>query len=244
MNKSKMETDVRWKAFYRLAGVTALLIVLVGLTDTVTSMLGGAVHENSSVSITDWFALFATHPLNALGNLGLFNILTLSFGIPLYLALFNLHREDNPSFAGLAALLFVMGTTIYIASNTVFSMLALSSQYALATEAQKPLLEAAGRALLAQGADLTPGTFMGFLFSQIAGLMMALVLLRGRIFSKVTGWLGVVGFAVMLVFFSVAAFIPTQFNTAIMISAPGGLLLLAYNILLARRLFQLASQGA
>jgi hypothetical protein len=156
------------------------------------------------------------------------------------LALFHLHRETNPSFAGLAAILFVLGTGIYISSNTVFSMLALSNQYALASESQKPLLEAAGRALLAQGADLTPGTFMGFLFSQIAGLMMAVVLLRDGIFSKVTAWLGVAGFAIMLVFFSMAAFSPAEFNTAIMISAPGGLLLLAYNILLARRLFRLA----
>jgi hypothetical protein len=238
-----MEIDVHWKLFYRCAATLALLIVLVGLVDTVTSMLGGAAHENSTVSIVDWFTLFETNRLGALGNLGLFNILTLSFGIPLYLALFQLHRETNPSFAGLAAILFVLGTGIYISSNTVFSMLALSDQYALANESQKPLIEAAGRALLAQGADLTPGTFMGFLFSQTAGLMMAFVLLRGGIFSKVTAWLGVAGFAVMLVFFSMTAFSPAQFNTAIMISAPGGLLLLAYNILLARRLFQLAGSG-
>lgn len=240
MEKSKIESDARWKTFNRLAATMALLIVLVGLIDTVTSMLGGAAHENTTVSVLDWFQLFETNRLNALGNLGLFNILTLSFGIPLYLALFRLHREINPAFAGLAAVLFVMGTTIYISSNTVFSMLALSNQYVLAGESQKPLLEAAGRALLAQGADLTLGTFMGFLFSQTAGLIMAIVVLRGGIFSKVTGWLGAAGFAVMLVFFSMAAFFPAQFNTAIMISAPGGLLLLAYNILLARRLFQLA----
>jgi hypothetical protein len=44
----------------------------------------------------------------------------------------------------------------------------------------------------------------------------------------------------MLVFFTVAAFIPAQFTLAIMISAPGGFLLIAYHILLARRLFQVA----
>lgn len=240
MNKSKIETDARWNNFYKFAAVAALLIVLVGLVDIVTSMTGGEVQENSAVNVVDWFMLFQTNRLAALGNLGLFNILTLSFGIPLYLALFNIHRQTDPAFGGLALILFVMGTGIYISSNTVFSMLALSNQYAVATEIQKPLLEAAGRALLAQGADLTPGTFLGFFFTQSAVLLMSFVLLRGGIFSKTTGWLGLAGFGLMLIFFVVAAFVPAQFTTALMISAPGGLLLMAYQILLARRLFQLA----
>ena len=240
MNRSKIETDARWINFYKVAAIASLLIVLVGLVDIVTSMMGGEVHENSAVNMVDWFMLFQTNRLGALGNLGLFNILTLSLGLPLYLALFNIHRQTDPSFGGLAVLLFVMGTGIYISSNSIFSILALSDQYAVASEAQKPLLEAAGRALLAQGADLTPGTFMGFFFTQCAAILMAFVILQGGVFNKTTGWLGVAGFGIMLVFFFIAAFVPGQFNTAVMISAPGGLLLMAYQILLARRLFQLA----
>ena len=234
------EKDPRWTSFYKIAAIASLLIVLVGLVDIVTSMLGGEAQANNLVRVEDWFALFQTNRLTALGNLGLFNILTLSLGIPLYLALFNLHKQNHPAFAALAAILFVMGTAIYISSNTIFSMQALSNQYATASEAQKPVLEAAGRALLAQGADLTPGTLMGFLFTQSAGLLMALVLMRSEVFGKVIPWLGVIGFSLMLVFFSIAAFVPGQFNTAMMISAPGGLLLMAYQILLARRLFQLS----
>jgi len=239
MNKSKIETDSGWNNFYKFAAIAALLIVLVGLVDIITSMTGGEARENSAVNVVDWFMLFQTNRLAALGNLGLFNILTLSFGIPLYLALFNIHRQTNPAFGRLALILFVMGTGIYISSNTVFSMLALSNQYAVATEAQKPLLESAGRALLAQGADLTPGTFVGFFFTQSAAMLMSFVLLRGGIFSKTTGWLGLVGFGLMLIFFFITAFAPAQFTTALMISAPGGLLLMAYQILISRRLFQL-----
>ena len=233
-------SDARWKSFYKLAAVAALLIVLTGLVDTVTSMLAGEASVNTEIGVTEWFTLFQSDRLAALGSLGLFNIITLSLGIPLYLALFNLHRQNQPSFATLAVILFAVGTGIYISSNTVFSMLALSDQYSAASEAQKPLLEAAGRALLAQGADLTPGTFMGFLFTQSAALMMAFVLLNGGIFSKVTAWLGAAGFGLMLVFFTMAAFVPEQFTTAMMISALGGLLLIAYHILLASKFLQLA----
>ena len=105
--------------------------------DIVTSMTGGEVQENSAVNVVNWFILFQTYRLAALGNLGLFNILTLSLGIPLYLALFNAHRQTNSAFGGLALILFVMGTGIYISSNTVFSMLALSEQYGVAAESQR-----------------------------------------------------------------------------------------------------------
>jgi len=230
----------RWSGFYKFAGIASLLIVLVGLVDIVTSMLGGEAHANATILIEDWFALFDANPLTALGNLGLFNILTLSLGIPLYLALFNIHKLKYPAFSSLAAILFLMGTAIYISSNTVFSMQAISNQYASASGVQKPLLEAAGRALLAQGADLSAGTFMGFLFTQTAGLIMALVLMQSGVFGKITSWLGAVGFGLMLIFFWIAAFAPEHFNTAMMFSAPGGLLLMAYQVLLARKLFQLS----
>lgn len=239
MNTVDRVSDGRWKDFYKLAGTAALLIVLMGLIDTVLSMLGGEARENSAIPVTEWFALFQSHPITALSNLGLINIITQTLGIPVYLALFNAHRRGNIGFAALSAILFCMGTAIYISSNTVFSMLALSSQYASATEAQKVLLEAAGRAALAQGADLTPGTFMGFLFTQAAGVIMALVILRGGIFGKWTGWVGLLGFSCMLLFFSLTAFAPALFASAMMIAMPGGLLLMAYQLLVARKLFQL-----
>ena len=244
MIKNSSGNKGSWRNYYIFSAVAALLIVVVGLVDSVTSMSAGEVQVNSAIGVVDWFALFQSNRLSALGNLGLFNILTLSLGVPVYLALYQIHRQSLPSFALLAAVLFLMGTAIYISSNTVFSMLALSNQYVVATGEQKQFLEAAGRALLAQGADLTPGTYMGFFFTQIAGMLMAVVLMRGGVFGKITGWLGTVGFGLMLIFFTIAAFAPSHFNTAILISAPGGLLLIAYQILLARKLFQLARKEA
>jgi hypothetical protein len=236
MEKKDYETS--WKALYKIAGIMALLIVLVGLADIALSMMGGETRSNSAIAVTEWFSLFQSNRIAALSNLGLINIITLSLGIPIYLAMFGIHRHSNPAFAGLAAILFFMGAAIYISSNSVFSVLALSTQYAVATEAQKPLLEAAGRAALAQGADLTPGTFMGLFFAQIGGFIMAMVILRGGLFGKWTAWFGLFGFGCMILFFPLAAFAPEQFTIAMLISMFGGLALMVYHILLARRLFQ------
>lgn len=229
----------RWKSFYKVAATTALLIVLVGVVDIVLSMLGGEAKANNVVTVTEWFMLFQTNRIAALSNLGLINIITLTLGIPIYLALYNVHRHDNPAFAALSPVLFFIGTAIYISSNTVFSMLALSTQYATATDAQKILLEAAGRAALAQGADLTPGTFMGFFFTQTAGIVITMVMLRGGVFSKWTAWIGLLGFGCMFVFFILAAFAPALYAAALMLAMFGGLLLMAYHIMIARKLFQL-----
>jgi hypothetical protein len=241
MDKSEIKlNDAYWKDFYKVAGTAAVLIVLAGLVDTITSMLGGEARETSSVSVLEWFTLFQSNPFYALSNLGLINIITLTLGIPLYLALYNIHRRDNPGFAMLAAALFFIGTAVYTSTNTVFSMFALSDQYEAAAVSQKALLEAAGRAVLAQGADLTPGTFMGFFFTQTAGMIMTSVMLRARVFSNWTARVGLVGFVLTSIFFLLAAFMPASYGAALIFAMLGGLLLLGYHLMLARRFFQLA----
>jgi hypothetical protein len=101
------------------------------------------------------------------------------------------------------------------------------------------LLEAAGRSLLAQGADLTPGTFMGFFFTQTAGLLITSLMLSGRVFSKWVAMTGLAGYILMSIFFILAAFAPGNYDTAMAFAMPGGLLLLAYQVMLGRRFFQL-----
>ena len=72
------------------------------------------------------FRFFRTTASHAFSYLGLINITTLTLGIPIYLALCHAHWRTQPAFAALAAVFFFVGTAIYIASNTVFSMFALS----------------------------------------------------------------------------------------------------------------------
>ncbi len=235
--KSKPNYSV--KALYRVAAAMAVLIILAGLTDALTSM-GAEARDNSTVSIIEWFTLFQTDRFAAFSRLGVINITTLSLCIPIYLAFTQAFRQHRPALAMLASILFFIGTAVYLSSNTVFSLFALSQQYATASEAHKPLLEAAGRALLAQGADLTSGTFVGLFLTQIAGLLITSGMLRGEVFGKWTGWLGLVGYSLMSTFFILTAFVPSQYNTAMLIAAPGALFMIAYQILLARRFFQLS----
>jgi hypothetical protein len=238
MDQSKIETNTQWKAFYKMAGTMALLIALVGLIDAITSM-GVEARDNRTVGIIEWFTLFQANRFYAFSSLGVINIVTLSLGIPIYLALSHAHRQERPAFCALAAVLFFIGAAIYFSSNTIFSLFAVSRQYAVAAESQKPLLEAAGRALLAQGADLTPGTFKGFFLTQSAGLLITGLMLCSRVFGKWVGGTGLIGYGLTSIFFILAAFAPGNYDLAMAFAMPGGLLLLAYQIMLGRRFFQL-----
>lgn len=242
MELTHEKTTVQWKTFYQIAALMALLIVLAGLVDTVTSMLAGEARENSTVSVVEWFSSFQNNRFYAFSNLGVINMITLSLGTPIYLALYHAHRRVRPTLAALAAVSFFTGVAIYLSSNTVFSMFALSQQYASASEAQKPALVAAGTALLAQGADLTPGTFMGFFFTQTAGILISIAMLQGRVFNQWAARFGLAGYGITSIFFVLTAFVPRLFDTAMLLAAPGGLLLIVYQILLAREFSRISRQ--
>jgi len=120
-------------------------------------------------------------------------------------------------------------------------MLDLSIQYAAATtDAQRTILEAAGQAMLAVGQSHTPGTFIGFFFCEIAGIMISLAMLRGGIFSKPNAYAGILGFGMLLVYEICQSFVPTLLGVNLIFAMIGGLLNLVWYGLIARRLLQLA----
>ncbi len=236
MEQNLMVLKTQPKVFYKVAGVMAILIVFAALSDVITS-IGVAAQDNRIIQIAEWFKLFQTNSFQAFSRLGVINIVTLSLGIPIYLAFNQVFSKDRPALAAFASILFFIGSAVYLSSNTVFAQFALSQQYAIATTAQRPLLEAAGFSLLSQGADLTPGTFIGLFLTQIAGLVITSAMLRKSVFGKWTGWAGLAGFSFMSVFFILAAFFPEHYTTAMMLAMPGGLILMAYHIMLARKFF-------
>lgn len=233
-------TSSNWPSFYKLGGIAALFSVLVILTDIALTFFPAGAEPPGTMTAVDWFQLFQDNWFFGLRNLGLLpNILNLSLSIPVFLALYEAHRQTNKAYAALALVLSLVGTAIYLSNNAAFPMLALSTRYeAATTDAQRTLLAAAGEAILARGEDFTPGAFMGFLFSEIAMVAMALVMLRGEIFSKATAYTGILGSLFLTTFTIWTTFIPKLFEIAMIFALIGGLLSIAWNILTARKLLQ------
>jgi hypothetical protein len=118
---------------------------------------------------------------------------------------------------------------------TIFS---LSDQYATATtDAQRSMLLAAGQATLAihynAGYEGT-GLYLSFFCVTVAGLISSAVMLRSRIFSKVTAYVGLLANGFGLGYYLVLAFAPAMIALPLSISA---IFLLTWYVLIGRQLW-------
>lgn len=232
--------DSSWKSLYKIAGATVLIAVLLMLLDIITTIISKETIKFGTFTAIDWFTIFHNNWFSGLRNLGLLNVMEMTLTVPMFFALYAAHRHVNKTYAALAMILSLAGMAIYISNNAAVPMLVLSGKYAAAaTDAQRSLLAAAGEAILARGEDFTPGAFMGFFLGEIATLTISFVMLRGRIFSKVTAYTGIFGVALLTAYTICATFIPALQGVAMIFAMIGGPLSMVWSILIARRLFQL-----
>lgn len=231
--------DSNWKWIYIIGGVAALIPVLIFLLDIFLTF-GGENVRYGTLSAIQMFQLFQSNWLGGLRYLGFINVVSLTLGVPLFFALYAAHRRILKPYATLALILYLIGVTVYISDNAAIPMLALSTKYAAATtDAQRMLLASAGEAILARGEDFTLGGFYGLFITGIAGMIFSIILLKGRIFSKITAYLGILGFLLLLIYTTWATFVSISYETAIIFGGVGGIFTTLWYIFVARRLFQL-----
>jgi hypothetical protein len=196
--------------------------------------------EPGARTVLDWFALFQANAYHGFRELGLLNVLNLVLGIPLFLTLYAAHRRVGGAYAALALVLFLFGGAIYVANNAAVPMYVLSGEYAAATtDVQRAALAAAGEAVLARGGDFTPGSLPGFILPSLGQILMSCVMLRGGVFGRATAWFGIVGFTLLLVFTVWTTLVAGALGAAMLIALPAGLLVMVWNVLVARMLLRL-----
>jgi hypothetical protein len=93
--------------------------------------------------------------------------------------------------------------------------------------------------MLVRGAHGSTGIFLGFFIPNIANFLMSIVMLKGRIFSKVNSWLGIIGSTLMMLYIILVNFGSGVENTATAFAMPGGLLLMVWMIIFTIKLFNL-----
>jgi len=233
------------RSLYRTAGIAALITVAVMVVEMLITLLPAGAHGGVEVmTVVDWFELFQNNGFMGLRNLGLMNMLAIVFTIPIYVALCLIHRRSHGAFAALAAILFFVGVAIYLSNNTAFSMLSLSRSYeTAASEAEKTMILAAGKALLARGESHTAGTFLGFLFLDAAGIAISLVMLRARVFGVVAALAGTLGYLFLLLFDIFSSFVPALFEAAMLFVLIGGPLSLLWDVLIAVEFLRVGFRG-
>lgn len=236
--------DPAWRSLYLVGAVAALLTVLNGIAEIAITFFPGGGMTSTPVSAADWFTLFQSSRFLGLRNLGLLNIFFTILSIPVFYALYAVHRRSLPAFAGLALIVAFIGATVFLSTNRAFPMLALSARYAAAaTEAQRSALAAAGEAMLAVGESHTAGTFLAFVLSSAAGVGISIVMLRGKLFGKAGSIIGIIGFSLLLIFEVASDFAP-GFTASFIFALIGGPLSLAWDLLVALGLLRLGMAKA
>jgi len=234
-----LEENKNRQSLYFVGGGAAISTILVGLVEIMITFLPGG--NTSADTVFDWFLLFQQNPFMGLRNLGLLNIFFNAFGILTFFSLFAALRRTNQALAALAMIISFIGIAVFFATNRAFAMLAVSNQYTLATtEVQRSILAGAGQALLAVGQSHTPGTFIAFFLSETAGILMSICMLGSKVFSKTNAIVGILGFGMLLIFEISASFAFSLQSQVMVLAMMGGLLSLFWDILIAKKLFQLS----
>jgi len=233
-------SDKQWKVIYKVGAITTLIVLCGIILDMIIgSITGGNIAELPQTAV-ERFKQFKEFPLLGLYNLDLLNIINQLILIPSIFALYAAHRETSRNFAMLSLILFLVGTTIFVTGNTALTMLDLSHKY-FATESneQRMLLAAAGEAMLAKGSHGSLSVFIGFALPTIANVLMSCVMLIGKVFSRATSIIGIIGNSLMVVYIIMVTFMPTVETMATVFAMPAGLLAMTWMIMFTIKLFKL-----
>jgi hypothetical protein len=180
-----------WKVLYKIAAIASLIsAALIPVAGYFFFMYPPTGFDPTYTNTLGWFKLFSDNWLAGLFNLDLVMVIDNILVIPVFLSLYLILRKTNETLTLIGLIIGLIGIATYFAINPAFSMLSLSRQYALATE-NKDTLIAAGQTLLA----IYQGTgFVTYLMlASATGILMGIVMLQGKIFSRITAWSGILG---------------------------------------------------
>ena len=203
--------DSRWKGLYIAGGLAAFSMLIFMIFQIIVYVIWPPPSTTAG-----YFSLFQTNWLLGLLSLDLLYIVDSVLLILIYLAVYFVLRKAAESSMLIALIFGIVGIAAYFASNTAFEMLSLSNQYAAATtEAQKTMFITVGQVML----ETYKGTAFDiyYVLNTIVLFIFSPVMLRSRLFSGATAYLGFLAGILMIVpstagtlglYFSLASLIP------------------------------------
>jgi hypothetical protein len=232
VNESKNNRE----GIHNMGGVTALILLAYCLaTMVLVFTLGGP-----PATAQETFDMLRANRLVGLLRLDVLTTMVMPLYYLLFASLYAALRKTHGDTAKLAAILGCAGLTLFLASPSFTSWLTLSDKFATATgEAQKTLLLAAGETIMATDMWHSSSALVGGLLLQTSTLLISILMLRGSVFGKATGWVGVFTHGLDLLHIPALLFAPA---IGVVLMITGGTLYLAWFPLLARDFFRLAKE--
>ena len=221
--------DPRWVDLYRIGGITCIILALLVVFAVIAFFIWP--YKPGFTSTLNIFTTLQNDLLGGLISLDVFFIAGTLLSILPLLALYVALKPVNESYALIALTFGLIAVVSLIPARPISELVFLSNRYAAAADdnARNQAL-AAGEAMLA----FFNGTawMVNIVLAAVSGLISSLLMLRGMIFSKATGYLGMICNIATLCFFIPIIGIPLLF-----ISTLGGAI---WQLMVGRRFLQLA----
>ena len=191
---------------YKTSAVAALLQLAVVLVYFVVIATVGGKPD----TVEEYLTVFQNNRWAGFLRGDIFNLMIVALYLGLFPGLYLALRRVNSIGTAFSSLLILIAVILCFASNSDFSMLHLSNQYALAvTETQRAQIIAAGEAIAATDMWNSSGAYVSGLFLQGAGVLLSIIMLRSKNFSKVTAIAGLLGNGIDLVQHILHPFLPS-----------------------------------
>ena len=226
-----------WNSFYKISSIATILIMLFFLFDIIVWIALGPYPSSSE----GWFSLLQE---NKIVGLALLSFPTL-FGMILYyltfLSLYNILKQVNIAYATFAAILAFVGLSILLVTSMAYPMVYLNDQYMLATTgARRISLITAGETKISTALI---GLNMGGFFVEGSAVIFSLLMLKSKVFGKMTAYLGVFGHGLDFIrIIMILAFVPE--NIAAILLMVGGLPQLVWLIIVGIKFFHLGRNNS
>ena len=177
--------DIKRLSLHKFSAIAALFIVILLIGEIIVYSIYPRLQTTQEV-----FELFRSNWLAGFLTFDLLGIISYFLFIPFILSIFFILRHTNENLMIIGTIIFFIGIAVFFATNTSFSMLSLSNQYALAeTEEEKTIILAAGQTMI------TLFNVNAFLVSYVivsaSWLIISIVMFKSNIFGWVTSFSGI-----------------------------------------------------
>jgi len=237
MNVISYFNDKASKNLYRAGGFTAVLFLLYSfVTIIILVFLKGGYPDNA----TECFNMIEENRFLALLRLDLVSVIVIPFYYLLFYSLYQALRKDYEMISKIALFSILAGVTIFIAGVNIVSILIVSDKYHAATTPEmKQQLLAACEGMLASDMWINTGAIIRGILIETGALVFSVIMLKTRVFSKLTAWVGVLthGFDLGSVIIGIF-YLPVKD----LFTAVAGPLYIFWFVLIAIRLFQLSNK--
>jgi len=205
------------KTVYWLGGTACFVLLIYSLTTLLIMSLIGGPPE----TVEQTFSILRENKIYGLLRLDILTVFLMPLYYLLFFSLFAALKNTDHAMSTISMIFAFAGLTLFLATPSVFSYLYLSNRFEISTsDLQKNQLLAAGESILASDMWHGTGARIGGLLLQTGALLISLVMLRSKVFSKSTAITGIATHGLDLAHIFVGFFSPALGNIIMFIAGP------------------------